>query len=173
MLLSQAPLPAPSLDEAWTAWRLDPLIVSILFVGAAGYAFGMVLAHRRGRPWPVLRAVAFFGLGLGSLAVLGLGRPAVYANALFSVYALQLVLLPMVVPLLIAFGRPVELAMSASGAQATARLRRLLDSRPARLLTVPVAGPLLLAVIPFAVFFTPWYQQTLRIQLRHRRPTCC
>jgi cytochrome c oxidase assembly factor CtaG len=149
-------------DGVWTAWQLDPLILSALVVGAAGYALGMVLAQRRGRRWPMRRAVAFFGLGLGSLAVLGLGWPAVYANALFSVYALQLVLLLTVVPLLIAFGRPVELAITASGAEAAARLRRLLDSRPARLLTVPVAGPLLLAVIPFAVFFTPWYPQTLR-----------
>src|SRR5215469_1850330 len=126
MSLSLAGLPAPTLAGVWTAWQLDPLIVVVLVTGAAGYARGMVLAKRRGRPWPVRRAVIFFGLGLGSLAVLGLGWPAVYARALFSVYALQLVLLLMVVPLLVAFGRPVELAMTASGVEATARLRRVL-----------------------------------------------
>jgi putative copper resistance protein D len=162
MSLSLAGLPAPTLDGVWTAWQLDPLIAVVLVTGAAGYALGMVLANRRGRRWPVRRAVIFFGLGLGSLAVLGLGWPAVYARALFSVYALQLVLLLMVVPLLVAFGRPVELAMTASGVEGTARLRRVLDSRPARVFTVPVVGPLLLAVVPFAVFFTPWYPETLR-----------
>src|SRR5262249_5014856 len=82
--------------------------------------------------------------------------PAVYSPALFSVYALQVVTLLMVVPLLLALGRPVELAMVALSEPGAARLRRLLDSRPARLVTVPVAGPLLLAVVPFVVFFTPW-----------------
>jgi putative copper resistance protein D len=157
-----AGLPAPTLDGVWTAWRLDPLIMSVLIIGAAGYAVGMRLARRRGRTWPVRRAVAFFGPGLGSLAVLGLGWPAVYARALFSVYALQLVMLLMVVPLLVAFGRPVELAMTALGAQGTARLRHLLNSGPGRVLTVPIVGPLLLAVVPFAVFFTQWYPETLR-----------
>src|SRR5262249_22800308 len=108
------------------------------------------------------RLLAFAGPGLGSLAVTGLGWPAVYAPALFSVYALQLVLLLMVVPLLLALGRPVELAMAALGPAGAARLRRVLDSRAARLFTVPVVSPFLLAVIPFALFFTPWYPATLR-----------
>jgi cytochrome c oxidase assembly factor CtaG len=138
------------------------MILAVLVVLAAGYALGMALAHRRGRRWLPARAVAFFGLGLGSLAVVGLGWPAVYASALFSVYALQLVLLLMVVPLLIAMGRPVELAITASSAEGAARLRRALSSRPARLVTVPVVGPLLLAVMPFAVFFTGWFPETLR-----------
>jgi cytochrome c oxidase assembly factor CtaG len=68
----------------------------------------------------------------------------------------------MVIPLLLAIGRPVELAMTALGEAGAARLRRALDSRPARLLTVPVVSPLLLAVVPFLVFFTPWYPATLQ-----------
>jgi putative membrane protein len=99
--------------------------------------------------------------------VTGLGWPAVYAPALFSVYAWQIVALLMVVPLLLALGRPVELAMAALDGTGAARLRRVLDSRPARLFTVPVVSPLLLAVIPFVVFFTPWYPATLRHPALH------
>jgi cytochrome c oxidase assembly factor CtaG len=155
-------LPAPTLRAALTVWQFDPLIVAILIAAAAGYLAGVRAARRRGRRWPAGRTLAFAGLGLGALAVTGLGWPAVYARALFSVYALQLILLLMVVPLLLALGRPVELAMAALGETGAARLRRVLSSRGARLFTVPVVSPLLLAVIPFAVFFTPWYPGTLR-----------
>lgn len=153
---------APTLRAAWTVWQFDPLIVVILVGMAVAYLAGVAAARRRGRRWPAGRILVFAGLGLGSLAVTGLGWPAVYARALFSVYALQLILLLMVVPLLLALGRPVELAMAALGQAGAARLRRVLDSRAARLFTVPVVSPFLLAVIPFAVFFTPWYPATLR-----------
>jgi cytochrome c oxidase assembly factor CtaG len=155
--------PAPTLRGVWTAWQLDPLLATVVLVAAVGYA----AARRRGRPWPLPRAIAFFGLGLGGLVVVGMGWAAVYARTLFSVYATQVVALLMVVPLLLALGRPVQLAMTALGETGAARLRRVLDSRPARLLTIPVLSPLLLAVVPFLVFFTPWYPATLQHPILH------
>jgi cytochrome c oxidase assembly factor CtaG len=143
----------------WTAWRLDPVVLGLALVAAVGYLAGVRAARRNGATWPVRRTVGFFGLGIGGLLVVAMGWPGVYARALFSVYAVQVVALLMVVPLLLALGRPVELAMAALG---QARVRRVLDSRPARLLTVPVLGPLLLAVTPLLVFLTPWYPLTLR-----------
>jgi putative membrane protein len=154
--------PAPTLSAAWEVWWFDPLIALVVVAAGAAYLWGMAAVRRRGRRWPLGRAVAFFVLGLGGLAVTGLGWPAVYARVLFSVSALQLVLLLMVVPLLLALGRPVELALAASGEAGAARLRRVLDSRAARVFTIPVVSPLLLAVVPFAVFFTGWYPAVLR-----------
>ena len=161
MLAVDALPPAPPLDGVWTAWRIDRLTAVVVVAAAVTYLAGLVRARRRGYRWPPGRT-AFFALGLGGLAVTSMGWPAVYAQALFSVYALQVVALLMVVPLLLALGRPVELATVALSATGVARLRRLLDSRPARLVTVPIAGPLLLAVIPAPVFFTPWYPATLQ-----------
>jgi putative membrane protein len=152
---------APTPRGVWTAWHVDPLLAAVVLAAAAGYLAGIAAARRRRRAWPLPRTLAFFGLGLGSLVVVGMGWPEVYASALFSVYATQVVALLMVVPLLLALGRPVELAMTALGETGVARLRRALNSRPARLLTVPVVSPLLLAVVPFLVFFTPWYPTTL------------
>ncbi len=152
-------MPAPTLDRVWTAWRLDPLILALAIGAAVAYLLGVRAARRRGTPWPVGRTAAFYGLGIGGLVVVAMGWPGVYARALFSVYAVQVVALLMVVPLLLALGRPVELAMAALGPE---RVRRVLDSRPARLLTVPILGPLLLAVTPLLVFLTPWYPLTLR-----------
>lgn len=143
-------------------WRFDPLVVLVIVAAGTAYLCGVGAVRRRGGTWPPARTAAFLVLGLGGLAVTGLGWPAVHARQLFSVSALQLVLLLMVVPLLVALGRPVELALTALDETGAARLRRLLDSRPARLFTVPVVSPLLLAVLPFAVFFTGWYPQTLR-----------
>jgi putative membrane protein len=157
--------PAPTLHAAWTMWQFDPLVAGVVLAAGAGYLVGVAAARRRGRRWPVGRVVAFVGLGLGGLAIIGLGWPAVYSRALFSVYALQLVAVLMVVPWLLALGRPVELAMTALGEAGAARLKRLLDSRPARLVTVPVVSPLLLAVVPFVVFFTGWYPATLHHRL--------
>jgi cytochrome c oxidase assembly factor CtaG len=147
---------------SWAAWRLDPLVLAVVLAAATAYLAGMLAARRRGRSWPVRRVVAFGVLGLGGLVLTGLGWPAVYYRLLFSVSALQVVLLLMVVPLLMALGRPVELATAALGEVGATRLRAALDSRPARLVTVPVVSPLLLAVVPFAIFFTPWYPATLR-----------
>ena len=154
-------MPVPTLGGAWAVWRFDPLVVAVILTAGTAYLAGILAARRHGRRWPLTRALAFFGSGLGSLAIGGLGWPAVYARALFSVYALQLVALLMVVPWLLALGRPVELAMTALSEAGATRLRRVLDSRPARLVTVPVVSPLLLAVIPFVVFFTGWYPATL------------
>jgi putative membrane protein len=150
---------APTLDGVWVAWRLDPLILVVALGAAVAYFVGVRAARRRGTSWPVGRTAAFYGLGIGGTVVVAMGWPGVYARALFSVYAAQVVALLMVVPLLLALGRPVELAMAALG---PARVRRVLDSRPARLVTVPVLGPLLLAVTPLLVFLTPWYPLTLR-----------
>jgi putative copper resistance protein D len=159
--------PAPTLRGVWAAWQLDPLLAAVVLAAAVGYVAGVAAARRRGRAWPWARTVAFFGLGLGGLVVVGMGWPGMYAPALFSVYATQVVALLMVVPLFLALGRPVELAMTALGETGAARLRRALDSRPARLFTVPVLSPLLLAVLPFLVFFTPWYPATLQHPMLH------
>jgi cytochrome c oxidase assembly factor CtaG len=167
MPLSWTGPPAPTLRGIWTAWQLDPLLAGVVLAAATAYLLGLAAARRRGRHWPLRRTIAFFALGLGGLVVTGLGWPAVYAQALFSVYALQVVALLMVIPLLLGLGRPVELAMAALDERGAARLRRALDSRPARLITVPVVSPLLLAVVPFVLFFTPWYPATLQHPALH------
>jgi putative membrane protein len=154
--------PAPSLAAVPLAWRIDPLVLAVVLIAAVGYLAGVRRAHRAGGHWPAARTGAFLGLGLVSLAAAAMGWPGVYAPVLFSVYALQVVVLLMVVPLLLALGRPIGLAKAALGPSGSARLDAVLHSRPARLVTVPVASPVLLALVPFLVFFTPWYRATLQ-----------
>lgn len=154
--------PAPGLAAVPTAWHIDPLVLVVGLIAAVGYLTGMRRVHRAGGHWPATRTFSFFGLGLVSLAATAMGWPGVYAPVLFSVYALQVVALLMVVPLLLALGRPISLAKAALGPAGSTRLDAVLHSRPARLVTVPVVSPLLLALVPFLIFFTPWYQGTLQ-----------
>jgi putative membrane protein len=161
-VLGYAGPPAPTLGIVAGAWRIDPVVLVVVVLAALAYLAGIRRVQRRGGRWPMPRTVAFVCLGLIGLVVTTMGWPGVYAPVLFSVYALQVVTLLMVVPMLLALGRPIGLAKAALGPVGAARLDAVLNSRAARLFTVPVASPLLLALIPFLIFFTPWYQATLQ-----------
>ncbi|NJC73477.1 cytochrome c oxidase assembly protein [Planosporangium thailandense] len=160
-LLSYGGPPPPTLAGAASAWRLDPLLLAVALLAAVGYLAGVARVHRAGGRWPVARTAVFVGLGLTGLAVSALGWPEVYAPVLFSVYAGQVMLLLLVVPFLLALGRPIGLAQAALGPTGRARLTAALDSRWARFFTVPVVSPLLLAAVPFLIFFTPLYRFSL------------
>lgn len=141
-------------------WTLDPAMLAFIVLAGGGYLVGVLRIRRRGTRWPVSRVAAFAG-GLlvvagATMSVLG-GR----AHAFFSVYMVQNLVLLMIAPLLLALGRPIALATAALPERAGARLSAVLASRPARLVTSPLVSPLLLAVVPFALYFTGWYQATL------------
>ncbi|MCW2643460.1 MAG: Cytochrome c oxidase caa3-type, assembly factor CtaG-related protein [Dactylosporangium sp.] len=135
------------------------LVVGLL--AAIGYLVGVARLRGAGGSWPVARTLAFVGLGIGSLAVSSMGWPEVYAPALFSVYSGQLMLLLLIVPCLLALGRPIGLAKAALTPGGVARLEAALGSGWARFFTVPVISPLLLGVTPFLIFFTPIYRLSL------------
>ncbi|GAA5180540.1 hypothetical protein GCM10023322_13070 [Rugosimonospora acidiphila] len=151
----------PALHGAWGSWYFDPVTVVIVIAAAAAYLAGVRRVGRGGTRWPVGRTVAFLGPGLGGLIVITMASPAVYARVLFSIHAVQLIVLLMVVPFLLALGRPIALAQAALPERAGRRFEAILHSRYARFVTVPVVSPLLLAVVPIAIYFTPLYTLTL------------
>jgi cytochrome c oxidase assembly factor CtaG len=160
-LLAYSGPPAPSLGGALTAWRFDPVVLALVVGAIIGYLGGVSRARRGGGHWPARYTAAFLGFGLGSLVLVTMGWPGRYAGALFSVYATQLTVLLMVVPFLLALGRPLRLARQALPERAAARLDAVLANRAARIVTVPVVSPILLAVVPFLIYFTPLYQASL------------
>jgi cytochrome c oxidase assembly factor CtaG len=160
-MLSYGGPPPPTLGGAAGAWRLDPLMLAVGLLAATGYLVGVARVRRAGGNWPVARTLAFLALGIGGLAVSSMGWPEVYAPALFSAYSGQLMLLLLAVPFLIALGRPIGLAKVALAPAGAARMEAALGSRWAKLFTVPVISPLLLAVTPFLIFFTPMYRLSL------------
>jgi cytochrome c oxidase assembly factor CtaG len=104
----------------------------------------------------VARQIWFLGLGLGFLVIATMSFVGVYQPVLFYVRAVQTVLLVLVVPLFLALGRPVTLAITAFPA-AGRRIEAAIGSRPARVLTFPAITALALVGVPFAMYFTPWY----------------
>ncbi|WP_214322760.1 cytochrome c oxidase assembly protein [Nonomuraea sediminis] len=89
--------------------RLDPLVVLLLALPAAGYLVGV---HRL-PAWPPGRTVAWYaGLGLTALVLLtGFGG---YARAMLSIDAIQHVALAVVAPVLLCLAAPVTLAAQAT-----------------------------------------------------------
>jgi cytochrome c oxidase assembly factor CtaG len=152
--------PAPTALSLLADWRVDPVLVLFAAGCAATYLAGVRRVGRAGGRWPRRRVVGF-AVGLASLAWTSMGWPAVYGPVLFSVYATQLIVMLTVVPFLLAMGRPLELARTALRPTGLARLDAVLSSRVGRAFTVPVVSPLLLAVVPFVVFFTGVYPASL------------
>lgn len=144
---------ALTLDTTLTGWTFDvPSVLFVLVVGG-GYAVGV---RRQAGPWPRSRSVAF-GAGLALILLMTCSFFGRYADILFWARAAQVIALLMVAPLCLAMGSPVALAFGALGEAGQARLRRVLASRFARFLTFPATASLLLVVLPWVLYFTPWY----------------
>jgi cytochrome c oxidase assembly factor CtaG len=153
--------PELTLSRAFTEWTLDlPMLALVVALGG-----GYLLAERRARrtqpDWPAARRIWFLGLGLGSLVIATMSWVGVYQAVLFYARAVQTVLLVLVVPLFLALGRPVTLAITAFP-DAGRRIEAAIGSRAARVLTFPAITTLALVGVPFAMYFTPWYPAVFR-----------
>lgn len=148
-------------------WELDPVLVAIVAVLAAGYLAGVWRLVRRGDHWPVGRTVAFLGGGLGSIVVTVLGGLGVYDDTLFWSHMVQHMVLTMVTPVLLALGAPITLALRTLPRRPRGWLLAALHSRVARLLTFPVVAWASFVATPVALYFTGWYEVTLRGDLWH------
>jgi putative membrane protein len=136
-----------------TQWHLS--VVPVLVVVAMLTAYGVGV--RRTRPtarWSSVRTTVFVVLGVGSYAVVTLGFLGVYSPYLRWAFAAQAALLLLVVPALIALGRPLELARKTLGDNGVRRLDVFIRSRPVRILSHPIGGPALLLVM-LLLFLTP------------------
>jgi len=167
LLLAGVPGPAyqgpPALTAArvFTAWTLDvPVLVVVLLAGGL-YLAGMRRARRVGQPWPPLRAVAFYLGSLGVLVIATMSFLGVYQGVLFYIRSVQTILLLLVVPLFTALGRPLTL-ITAAAPRAGRRLDAAVHSRTARILTFPAIPTLVIVVVPFVLYFSPWYAASLR-----------
>ena len=159
--------PELTVTRALTEWTLDPWMLALILILGAAYLAG---ARRvRGglggssprastvRPaWPVARRIWFLGLGLGFLVIATMSWVGVYQPVLFYARAVQTVLLVLVVPLFLAMGRPITLAITVFP-RAGARIEAVIGSRVARILTFPAITTLALVGVPFVMYFTSWY----------------
>ncbi len=156
--------------RAVTSWMFDPWsAVGIAILGGL-YLLGVRRVRRDGERWPTARIVVFCGLGLGFGVIATMSFVGVYQPVLFYVRSVQTVLLLLVVPLFLALGRPLTLAIAALP-RFGARLESAIGGRVAKLATFPAITTLVLVLTPFVIYFTPWYQagfsSALVAQLTH------
>jgi len=160
---SDTPLDLPEFTwgRVLTDWGIDPLPF-VLVVWVSGlYLFGVSVLRRRGDSWPMGRTFAFVGVGMGSFALAtlsGLGR---YDTTLLSVHMVQHMVLSMVVPLALALGAPVTLALRTLPAAPRRWLLAVLHSRVATVLSFAPLTFLLYVISPWALYFTSWYDASL------------
>ncbi len=154
-------LPPFGLSRVVTQSTLDPF----LFVGtvwvAGLYLWGVWTLRQRGDHWPVGRTLAFVVGGIGSFAFATQSGLAAYDTALLSVHMVQHMVLAMVVPVFLALGAPVTLALRTLPRRPRGWLLVVLHSRVAKVLTFPPLTLALYIVSPWALYFSGWYPASL------------
>lgn len=160
-------MPEFALSRVFTEWGLAPVPL-VLTVWAAGlYLVGVRTLRARGDAWPVGRTVMFVGVGMGLFYVATSSGIAAYDTTLLSVHMVQHMVLSMLVPLALALGAPVTLALRTLPPAPRRWLLALLHSRLATVLSFP---PLTLAVYivsPWALYFSGWYGASLESAFLH------
>ena len=148
--------PQLTVPRAFTEWTLDPWALAFVLLLGGLYLAGVRRVRRSGTDWSTGRVVAFCGLGLGFCVIATMSWVGVYQAVLFYVRSVQTILLLLVVPLFLAIGRPLSLLI-ASCPRLGPRVEAAIRSRAAKVLTFPAITTLVLIVVPFAVYFSPWY----------------
>lgn len=143
-----------TLSTALTSWRLDaPAVMVIALIG------GLYLWAVRRRGVAVGTGPAWcFGIGCGLWALATMSMVGVYADVLFWVRALQILMLLFLVPFFLAMGRPLTLLRDALG---SGRFEEILAGRAARVAAHPVSTSIAMLGIPWLLYLTPWYRAAL------------
>lgn len=142
-----------ALAGSWSADFVSAIL--IVLVGTGYYR-----CHRRADERTAFRAWSF-GVGLALWALATLSAIAVYAQVLFWMRALQVLLLLFVVPFFLAMGNPVATVRDAIGDRGRLRLDGALASRPARVAFSPLVTSILMLATPWLLYLTPWYVASL------------
>jgi len=159
-------LPPFGLSRVITEWGVEP-VPTILTVWVAGaYVVGVRTLSRRGDRWSVGRTLSFLA-GMGVVYFATTSGLAAYDTTLLSAHMMQHMLLSMLVPLLLALGAPVTLALRTLRTRPRAWLLSALHSRVAKVLTFPPLTFLLFVLSPWVLYFSGWYESSLRSTYVH------
>ncbi len=161
VLTASEVLPRFSAESMFTQWSLAPLPLVITVWAGGLYLIGVGTLRRRGDHWPVGRTIAFVGVGLGSFYLATSSGLATYDTALLSVHMVQHMILSMMVPLALALGAPVTLALRTLPPRPRRWLLAVLHSRVAKVLSFPPLTFALYIVSPWALYFSGWYRASL------------
>jgi cytochrome c oxidase assembly factor CtaG len=162
-----ADLPPFSPSAVFSQWGIDPfLFVATVWVTGL-YLYGVWVLRSRGDAWPLSRTFSFVVLGMGTFYFATSSGLAAYDTVLLSVHMVQHMLLSMMVPLFLALGAPVTLMLRTLPTKPRGWLLSLLHSRIARVLSFAPLTFLLFVISPWALYFTSWYDASLRSAFVH------
>lgn len=158
---------APTLARMLGSWQLDPGVLVVCAATAALYGWGVARARTsaRGR-WPLWR-VASFMAGLLVLMCALLSGMDPYSDELLSIHVVQHLLLILLAPVLLLWGAPVRLALSACTPAGRRAIGAVLRERWVRVLTRPACGFALFTIVVLATHLTGLYEAALRDQTVH------
>jgi putative membrane protein len=146
-----------------TSFTWDTTTVLLAVALAAGYARGMALVAARGLSWRRGRATAWF-TGCASIVIVTFGGLGARAHAVFWVYTVQVLVLLLASPVLLAYGHPLALASDALPDHALSRVLAARSSRIVRVVANPALGPIVVPVVLSIIFFSPLLSATLNHQ---------
>ncbi len=149
-----------------TEWTVEPVALAGVALTALACLYAVRRLRGRGVGWSRGRTAAFLG-GLAVAVVATQSGLAAYDTVLLSVHMVQHMLLGMVVPIFLALGAPVTLALRTLPGKGRGYLLRALHSRVARVLTFPAVAGVIFVANPFVLYFSGVYEATLRNEWLH------
>lgn len=160
-------MPPFDLGRVITEWGLAPVPLVVTVWAAGLYLVGVRALKRRGDAWPPARTVMFVGVGMGLFYVATSSGLAAYDTTLLSVHMVQHMVLSMLVPLSLALGAPVTLALRTLPPAPRRWLLVVLHSRVAKVLSFPPLTLVIYVVSPWALYFSDWYAASLESAYVH------
>jgi putative copper resistance protein D len=154
-------LPRFTWGRVWTDWSLDPLLFVATVWVTGLYVVGVLVLRRRGVHWPVGRTLSFVVAGMGGFLVATASGLSTYDTTLISVHMVQHMVLSMWVPVFLALGAPVTLALRTLPRGPRGVLLAVLHSRVAKVLSFPPLTFALYVISPWALYFSGWYDASL------------
>lgn len=149
-------------SDVFTAWVPSPVGTGLAVLLSTGYATVLLVLRRRHERVPVLRAVAYTVLGVGTLVLATDGGLAAHRDSSFVAAAAQSGVLAAITPVGLALGDPVGLVLRALPAGRAASVRRAFGGRLVRFAMFPLVGSVVATGLHLAMFVTPWLAQSLQ-----------
>lgn len=146
-----------TVESALTTGHLDVVTLGVCLVVLAAYWW----AWRRSTV-SAGRGAVFTVMGVGVWVVSTASFVGAYADVLFWVRALQVVILLLIVPFGLAAGMPLTVARDALGPRGRRRFDAAMASRAARVLTYPAVTSAAVLITPWLFYLTGWYSAVLR-----------
>ncbi|WP_066906254.1 cytochrome c oxidase assembly protein [Millisia brevis] len=141
------------------SWQWD--VPALVITAGLAVGYGRALIRRNGHGVGWARGACFLIVGCATWALATTSFVGVYADTLFWVRALQVVLLLFVVPFGLALGKPVTVLRTTLDAGGAERLDAMLAGRPARILLHPATTSVAMLATPWLLYLTAWYPAAL------------